>query len=145
MSAFIVSRNHIAALVEAMYRYDVALKPCLEPEQLGQLLWDENITSVQYRYHGDALVDLPGPLNENYCYMQHTATTTIRRFIAKPTNVFMIACCYIYQSCEHPAWENSQAFQIVNALCAGIIEKSGMSEKAFRVKAERESPVWDLG
>ena len=50
MSAWIVSNQHIALLVEAIYRHEVPLENPLGPDELGQLLWDENYKSVNYRY-----------------------------------------------------------------------------------------------
>jgi hypothetical protein len=144
MSAFIVSREHIAALVEATFRYEVPEAHDHTPTSLGQLLWDENITSVQHRYHRDAVADLPGPIDETFVYETHACTATLRRLVRKPADVFMLARCYIYQSCEHPSWEASQAYQIVNALRDSIVKRCGMTEEVFFKSPACQRAAWDI-
>jgi hypothetical protein len=62
MSAYIVSRKHIHYLVTAAAQY--GLIRLREQDKTGQMLWDENIKSVQYRYHNEPVEDLPGPCKE---------------------------------------------------------------------------------
>jgi hypothetical protein len=144
MSAYIVDRDHIAYLIEAAMsqrmlrgsprlswywegrRYELDPGASEGPESasaVGQMLWDENIASVRYRYPDDG-DDLPGPVGEAFVYL-HGWT---RADAPDPVQVFKSIACYRYQSCEHPGWEKSQAFAFCDAL-----------ERA----AARALPGWD--
>lgn len=123
MSAFVVSREHISYLVRAaLSRSIVQYGPfsyfyagCRHPvtpadaAKAGQMLWDENLASVRYRY-GDS-GDLPGPADEDFRY-EHSA----RGSAPVPVEVIKACDCYEYQSCEHPDWENSRACAFIQAL-----------------------------
>ena len=91
MSAWIVSKKHIDVLVAA-----ADLPTQAERNELGQLLWDENHKSVNYRYTEQrptpryTFTAPPAPLN----------TPTILKQIN----------CLDYQSCEHEGWGSSKAF-----------------------------------
>lgn len=147
MSAFIVSRNHIAALVEALYRYDVPLPEVpkvMQPRTVGQELWNENIESVQHRYHGEPLADLPGPIGEDYEYV-HDASTQVRRLVASPVAAYTLAACYSYQACEHPFWPDSLAYRLVQDLQARLRDLTGLSDAQMHASADRTgAPVWAI-
>lgn len=132
MSAFIVSRQHIRYLVEAA----VTLHPPRARERYplvwyvngtrhelypgdsgaasaaGQMLWDENIASVAYRYPHEPVSDLPGPSEETYTFT-HTGFDG-----RAPQPVPTLKACdgYEYQSCEHPGWPDSGACAFLQAL-----------------------------
>src|SRR6188472_1813605 len=90
MSAYMVDREHIAYLIEAaMSRrilghgnsplrwFHVAehrpsggdWKAIDDPAAVGQMLWNENLASINYRY-GEGR-DLPGKIGETYRYSVH--------------------------------------------------------------------------
>ncbi len=52
MSAWIVSQNHIRLLVEALHKYEVinGATQGITTDTLGQMLWPENVKSVNHRY-----------------------------------------------------------------------------------------------
>jgi hypothetical protein len=113
MSAYIVDRETISLLVTAGIQWDVATG---DPTTLGQMLWDENIASVAYRYGEDLSIpyntaNLPGPVDED-CLYDHVPTDT-----SIDAEAVSDACrCYAYQSCEHPTWETSDACQYTTLL-----------------------------
>jgi hypothetical protein len=134
VSAFVVSRKHIAYLVEAatsvrlangghdrsLYWYHNGGSHnlrCLEPErsaEVGQMLWDENIKSICARYpdcvgHPDRM---PGPLNETFRYERHIHLP----MSIDPVQVIKACNCYEYQSCEHEGWTTSEAKTFIDAL-----------------------------
>lgn len=100
--------------------------------QLGQILVNENVRSVSYRYsepgrtyyYGaeaassmddlDADVgDLPGPCDAYY--MGPYVYTNPGRILT-PGEVFKAIDCLDYQSCEHPEWRKTEAFAFLTAL-----------------------------
>ncbi|WP_280437505.1 hypothetical protein [Nocardia carnea] len=97
MSAFIVSNGHIDVLVNAVAQYGVAPTRTsrIDYRALGQLLWDENVRSVDHRYRESHPRDR---------YVLHTTEGDL-----DPVAVLKAVDCYVYQSCEHPGWEDSDA------------------------------------
>ncbi len=130
MSAFIVSRKHIQYLVQAaldlpgrtvqggrLYWYNKGPHqlPYGDSEmenRVGQILWDENIKSVLYRYPGDTKETAPGPIGESY---EYTHTYFPPKHI-DPVQTLKACACLDYQSCEHPEWEASEAHAILEAI-----------------------------
>jgi hypothetical protein len=140
MSAYIVNRETIAALVEAAARggahqhsmgltwiynrspggnYNRGRLECMdyaEAKRVGQMLWDENVRSVKYRYKDsrrEVQENLPGPIDCTYQYGDPKSLTATRH---DPVVILKLIDCYSYQACEHPEWEASEAFAFVNAL-----------------------------
>ncbi len=96
MSAYIVDRSHIAYMVEATVSHAISAQHdlgmswvwnidrakgtysraelrCIDYEALarvGQMLWNENVKSVRFRYP-DCTDDLPGPIGCDYQYGEH--------------------------------------------------------------------------
>lgn len=124
MSAFVVDKRHIDLIVHAvihgtedgehvwwsdsLLRQEIAF--CLPNErdfgdELGQLLLDENVRSVRYRYDDDENM-IPYYARQPYCFEPLPFRPTVVELL-KALN------CYIYESCEHPDWEDSMAYKIV--------------------------------
>jgi hypothetical protein len=97
MSAFIVDNAHIDVLVNAIAQYGVTPNNArrVDYRALGQLLWDENILSVDHRYRES---------NPQDRYILHTTEGNL-----DPLAVLKAVDCYVYQSCEHREWEASDA------------------------------------
>ena len=76
--------------------------------RVGQVLWDENVKSVNYRY------DEYRPA-ESYHYKPFPVSLT-------PANVLGLINCLSYQSCEHPEWEDSEAYAILQSIKAAAID-----------------------
>jgi hypothetical protein len=70
--------------------------------QLGALLWDENIRSVDSRYREENGVGA----------YEHVRSS----LLIDPVQVLKAADCYEYQSCEHEEWIESEAKTIIDAL-----------------------------
>lgn len=136
MSAYMVDRIHIEYLLAAashraisqgtLYygpheqRQTFGLCESRERhEEVGQMLWDENRKSIDYRYPDCAGNDenCPGEVGEDFRY-QHSG-----RCWSKMDAVQVIkAChCYRYQSCEHPGWERSLAASFIEVLIAAAV------------------------
>jgi hypothetical protein len=110
MSAFIVSHDHINAMVTAacgcFLGWDLTTAP--------QVLLDENVASVECRYGAGEAAKFGVPL-------------TIRfKSCRKPLSavqVLKLCHCYEYQSCEHRGWKTSKARQMVEALKHAVTSK----------------------
>jgi len=124
MSAWIVSHKHINYLVKSAlareicqgrfsYFHDGERHPVNyeNADEVGQMLLDENIASVAYRYEDCPPEERPGysDQGESYKFRQNGATID-------PVVVVKSCHCLRYQSCEHPGWESSRACAFVNAL-----------------------------
>ena len=127
MSAYIEDKAHIDALVtlvrwgpervpENAWRSLVGGQDA-EAGRVGQMLADENIKSVQYRYDGEAIETLPGPADKSDLLYYHYAPG--RRLTA--VEGLKALDGYVYQSCEHPDWEKSEAYRWVERLRDALI------------------------
>jgi hypothetical protein len=111
MSAWIVDKAHIDLLVSAAKQFEMGeMLPVVgvtSDDQLGQMLVDECVKSVSYRYPGDDVGkgELPGPRDAYYLEPYRFEAT--RTFTA--TEIHRACACYDYQSCEHPGWDSSMA------------------------------------
>jgi hypothetical protein len=127
MSAWIVSKTHIDALVRAGIRAHI-IDPTDSmgtdgfgytgkkgPTDWGRLLWLENLRSVQHRYPRENSTELPGPCPTPFPDAYDFAGN-YHMPILPAVNVLKAIACYEYQSCEHPGWEDSEAHRFCQAL-----------------------------
>lgn len=150
MSAFVVDKPHIDALIQAglsgnpwcrlswywdnptrsaRLEYDTA-------DEVGVMLWAENVRSVQGRYP-DTIEsgEYPGPIDfadeDVFAYTFPTNTRTLT-----PVEALKALACYEYQSCEHEGWKASQAFAFCQSLRDELINRlPGYAEAAWSVSA----------
>ena len=151
MSAYVMSREEIRYLVAVAQRLGLywnhgvqhhrigqhhRLNSTDEAEgaRVGQMLWDENVASVRYRYPG--MAELPGPIDCDYQYGKHSISWALRiplRTAKHVHGVFQLINAYRYQTCEHPAWKDSEAHEfcrfLESALIRGLVDHFG-SESA---------------
>jgi hypothetical protein len=150
MSAYIVDRGTIAYLVEAGRHFDTASSPLIwskatkaiagscgaqavlvpgmmDPAEVGQMLWDENIRSIEYRYPDTvASKDYPGgPCGDSLRYSEHRVPPF--RIFTVP-QVIMTAKCFAYQACETNDWERSEAHSYIEALKSLAVESLAHAE-----------------
>lgn len=130
MSAYIVDRNTITYLVKAaehfdMYWNDNRLKRCEDGYfvLLAQMLWDENIKSVQYLYPDcrESLANAPGPIGEDFKIVEADASKIYPSF--NGWTILRACQTYEYQSCEHPTWDNSEAKRFIECLTAYALRR----------------------
>lgn len=117
MSAWIVSKGHIDALVQGLVVEQ--LVEMNDAAATGRLLWEECRRSVAYRYPNDADGEWPGPIDLTIADIN----AYVPEMIESPLNDAKLAhqlACYGYQSCEHPEWETSEAYRLVKTL-EGVI------------------------
>jgi hypothetical protein len=131
MSAYVVDRNHIQYLVkaaEAMARRDRSnfswfwqgewhnMNDTTEMIRAGNMLWQENIKSINARYPDTVgnFDNMPGPVDENFTFSEKDIEVCFEAF--KPAQVLKSCHCLDYQSCEHDGWEASEARAFLQAL-----------------------------
>lgn len=126
MSAFIVTNDHINGMLLSIrphysgdlcsYEWNGEIHHMAGNErEIGQKLVDENFRSVNYRYNEN---------DEPYLYSQYYVGDLSWIQVVK------LCHCYIYQTCEHPEWEKSEAFAIVDRLLHRAISRVPGYEKA---------------
>jgi len=96
VSAFVVSKATIDVIVAAMVR--LGLIEFDQADQTGQMLWNENYASVNYRYSDDSAAP-------PYVF----PPMSIPKAHEDPALVLKQVHCLNYQSCEHKEWESSRA------------------------------------
>lgn len=127
MSAFMVSKTHIDSMVATALhgpigeheRYSsdwmsYSPKYCPrwdEDDSLGDMLVEENLSSIHYRYPDtvENPEDTPGPLEQYWLEDYKFPVSKIEQLRMTIPQAFKAIDCYEYQSCEHPQWKTSQA------------------------------------
>jgi hypothetical protein len=131
MSAFVVNKEHINAMIHAglarRYRpmtwYHEGVRHELTNETaniVGQMLLDECVKSVCYRYGDSEMTDLPGRINAEWLIPFEYRFTYKR---PTPVEALKLIDCYEYQSCEHPEWEGSLAQAFCRSLRGNTIDR----------------------
>jgi hypothetical protein len=92
-------------------------------DELGFILWAENVASVRYRYPDVDTDEMPGTYDDDQPEVTHGYTYTDRPRQPRPTAVqaLKLISCLDYQSCEHDGWKDSEAFAILASLKDNLI------------------------
>lgn len=125
MSAFICSDRHISTLVY-YYGTNVNLLVYDEIIKIAKVLLKENVKSVNYRYNAKYKTKLKSFDPKTSCSL---------------VELYKLANCWEYQTCEHPNHEKSNAWKIIQALKLNILDKLIQSDK-FRF--EYDIADWDI-
>jgi hypothetical protein len=118
MSAFTLGTDHIDLLITVAMRIpgfnEQVVNIPKTADLLGQDLVDENYASVNYRYasHDD-------PETPPEYHWQPVAEVQAEKLSALLLlQIINAVNCYDYQTCEHPAWTDSKAFWVSQAIAA---------------------------
>jgi hypothetical protein len=114
MSAWIVSKAHIDAMVQGAIRLEII--PQAEADTFGAFLWKENHKSINARY-GERSKAPP------YKFAPRPSDLT-------PGALLKTIDCYSYQSCEHYGWEGSEAHAKCETMRAALAGKASESDYA---------------
>lgn len=134
MSAFIVTKAHIDAMVEAglgrdplrAWYNDGARTPERTPDEVGAMLWEENHRSVNDRYNEN-----DEPPAYYYRPSRHGYSAVV---------ILKAIACYEYQSCEHKGWEGSDAKAYCDVLRARMIRRlPGFEEAPWGIPNDYEA------
>jgi hypothetical protein len=137
MSAWIVSKAHIDALVHALGRREMLPD---HPDLVGRMLWRENVKSIHARYPDTELNDAnyPGPIDFKAATVDAYAFTT-PPVDWNPSQLLHHIGCYDYQSCEHEEWESSASYALMRDLAAALEREGG-----DRDKVDRDTTPWGV-
>lgn len=137
MSAFIVSRRHIDVLVSGAEMavgtrggYLLTWQTergtwrrfpgSVSADELGRLLWAENLKSVAARYPSDQDGERPGPIGFRDADVATYVASSARR--RRPlVEVLKALDCYEYQACESEGWATSEAFAVCQQIRRRLI------------------------
>jgi hypothetical protein len=138
MSAWIVSKRHINALVHGLTKRE--LVSGYTPSEIGRILWLENVKSIHARYPDTAETDrnYPGP-NGFRKSRAEKFTYSIEREPVSINTLLMNVNCYDYQTCEHDGYESSLAHSWIAEL-----KKSLTREEAIEPAYGSDEYVWGL-
>lgn len=138
MSAFICGPDHIKALAIFAAHRVPGRGPNVDPRYFkydggdermygrpddelatyyANILYAENIRSVQARYPGDTFEDLPG-LIQKPDMLEVTANESFEQYayapyVLKPVDILKMANCLEYQSCETNDWRDTLAYRLL--------------------------------
>jgi hypothetical protein len=124
MSAFIVNKEHIDALVNYMVTHKVSYWTGSErvnvtrfnAEEVGRILLDENVRSVNHRYCDRTDAD------EKNAASDYRFSRSSRSF--SPVQIIKAVHCLDYQCCETDDWETTLAHkicqEILSAACHAL-------------------------
>lgn len=117
MSAWIVSKTHIDAMVTAMVAWE--LIPPEDATRIGRLLWEENVKSIHARYPDTAENDrdYPGPLDFTSCDVERYEFEGLEGRI-DPLTVWCATRCWTYQTCEYDGCDQAPGWKLVEQLKA---------------------------
>lgn len=113
MSTWIVNRDHIDLLLTAAVAW--GLTDVAHADEVGRLLWRENLASVVFSYPASRDGQRPGPEGfhdrdvETYCYRPYPGRVD-------PEVVVTAADSLSNQSGAHPGWTSSAAHRWVTRL-----------------------------
>ena len=126
MSAFVVNKRHIDAIIQAgllyhrlgsnrWYHNGAAHELTLDnANEVGQMLLNENVRSVEARYPQDMVTELPGRCDAEWIIPYQYKSVTDQ--LPGPVGIIKLIHCLIYQSCEHSEWEKSEAYTFLARL-----------------------------
>ena len=131
MSAFMQSDRHISYVIEAAhwpfgydsqrYTFDGELRYiCGREEEVGQILKDQNVRSVDYRYRNNPDAGAGGELPP---FVRHTRSSLERTENFDTVALLLAIDGYIHQAEETPDWKETEAFAICNALRERMIRR----------------------
>lgn len=120
MSAFIVSRQMIDFIVNQSAIMSANETTADQKDRIGQMLWDENVRSVQARYPRSELKDLPCARGDYPFRYSNTGSKPQYSPLSLP--LIKAVQCYRYQSSECSDWKDSQAKEFTDRLIGRAIQ-----------------------
>ena len=139
MSAWIVSKAHIDRMVKTAIAWGIAPRD-KSYNELGRMLWVENLNSVKYRYPNDTSGKRPGPSGltdediENYEYDGGDELT--------PVEALSASRCLDYQSCEHDEWPASDARKFLDIFEIEAVARDGRPLETILDSSEYDRAPW---
>lgn len=109
MSAFICNDYHISVLAYyAVTRNSIVLTSDYNAHEIGEILHAENVKSANHKYNESI---------KPHFRLDTRALANAWQYSGKGTvKIIKAVHCLDYQSCEHPQWESSIAFDILERI-----------------------------
>ena len=108
MSAYVVAATTIDEII--YFATECGIVDECDADKAGQMLWKENVKSVNYRY-----------ARRDKCEVyEYQVENTMRTLYAVSRCVTTLD----YQSCEHAAWGTSKAKQLLNKVMTEVKRQS---------------------
>lgn len=132
MSAFVVDKSTISAIIDGALKNGARYRSTFKwyhnnewheltlsnADAIGQMLLNENIKSVSYRYQDSQVTDLPGRTDASYIIpYKHPIFGKQYPVI----QIIKLINCLDYQSCEHPEWDSSESKSFLDGLKNALI------------------------
>lgn len=148
MSAYLVDQGVVDGLVKTALAYgggvgfaypfagQTQYLKAANANRLVTLMLCENYQSVSDRYRGEPLEDLPGPAENEFFAQALAGTYQMVDLLSRdldPIDVIAGVDCYDYQSCEHDAWETSEAKAFCDALRQEALDRLLMGEPRLNI------------
>lgn len=129
LAAFAVRRDRYGSLIVGNYNLQIIfdeagnnsprvsadeMKPHEKADRIANILRDENIRSVHYRYPKLEPDELPGDIGDGF--RKITAARLVNTRAYPPIEVIKACHCLAYQSCETEDWESTPAFRLLNLI-----------------------------
>lgn len=141
MSAWLVSKEHIDLLVTAALTWEYAVPE--KADEIGRSLWLECLASLQYCYPADVSGDRPGYDDSDEAIGEYEFEPMDGRM--DPELVLNAIRSLQYQSCEHPGWKTSEAYDwsaglvvIADKLVPEFVERFGPIDPSRQQDGVRE-------
>jgi hypothetical protein len=138
MSAWVCSENHINTIAVYLASREIEVEwhgrpfKCIEqPENVANILYHENVASVNYRYNEQAQEPAA----------KHTYALAM---IPDPVPMYKLIGCYTYQSSEHPGWEHCLAKLLCDAGERHIERVLGKTADEIEGTAEWNKAPWGI-
>ncbi len=149
MSAFVVEKIHVAAMVELAcskrisYRIGSDWKTAdyRDADAIGQMLMDECVRSVSTRYPDDEITNLPGRMDAEWL-IPYVQTDAWRGELPTAVEGLKIVNCYVYQTCGTDDYETTDAIRFAESLKTHLISSlPGYDEAPWEWKARGNTQV----
>ena len=137
MSAFIVSKKHIASIVgfyQGSY-YDTNFNGN-DGVKMANRLMRKNVESVQFRYRNEPIKDLPGVIDELSDNQIPEITLKDIAWLKplKPVECLKAVNCLCYQSCELPDLYETEEYKFLQKVKAVAVNRlPGYEEAAWHI------------
>lgn len=116
MSAFVVPNSHITVLAVFIAQRDLC--PGRSVQEIGEILLNENIESIRFRYPDDRENYMGFEIDERAAFLRPALVQIVKA-----------ANCLEYQSCEHNDYQQSEAYRMTKAVSALALRLLSIAEK----------------
>lgn len=140
LAIFAASRRHDGRRVDPLYLARFRAELETQPDRYdttsdlatayADLLYQENIRSVQARYPEDSWESLPGPCVKPLHLIVDARDDTLAKYRLSPVAILKLCDCLEYQSCETDDYRETAAFELLERIRRAAIRALPGYDKA---------------